>query len=48
MWMRKLLCVSDQEGGRWRSVSRRGPEGGAVVGEDSGNGAKFQSVYVCV
>lgn len=53
MWMRKKIwcacvCVSDQEGGRWRSVSRRGPEGGAVVGEDSGNGAKFQSVYVCV
>lgn len=23
--------VSDQEGGRWRSVSRRGPQGGAAV-----------------
>lgn len=25
------MSVSDQEGGRWRSVSRRGPKGGAAV-----------------
>lgn len=53
------MCVrvSDQEGGRWRSVSRRGPRGGAAVrgagrfvdeGKDGENGAKFQSVYVCL
>lgn len=29
--VRACVSVSDQEGGRWRSVSRRGPRGGAAV-----------------
>lgn len=45
------MCVSDQEGGRWRSVSpEEGLEGGAAVwaeGGDGGNGGEFRSVPGC-